>query len=348
MTAPKVRNKKPNNPPRFKDKLAIVGFASTTRDQAPFDDESYEIWTVNEAGNTAIDAFKWMKRFDRLFQIHPRWDFTRINNANDPNHWLWLQNISGKCQMCGGTALMGDGKNCPVCEGGIYTPSETRSWAKVIYMQEKWKDVPNSVKYPLDEMIALNPRGKYFDSSLSYMLMLASTMGYKEIFVVGFEMAAQSEYFYQRANFEFLYGCLTAKGQKITLPENTSLLKGKMYGYENMKTGYRQQLDMRLAILNNELATHNMELAKMEGQLTAWKDILSLGTPTPDLQSKFLEVQSKYGKLLGLVNVVKGASYETENLRKLYDSYFVAEDLEGKTNVREVTEEHVKKGYSAE
>jgi len=325
---------------RFKDKLALVGFASTTRLQAPFDDDEYEIWTVNEAGNIAIPAFSWVKRFDRLFQMHPRWDFSRKNNGNDPNHFSWLRNIEEVCAMCGGTAKFNNA-DCPACDKGLYRPLESRSWPKVIYMQEAHEDIPNSVKYPLEEMIALNPMGEYFDSSLAYMVMLASTMGYKEIFIVGFEMAAQSEYFYQRANFEYLIGLLSARGQKFRFPAETTLLKGPLYGYKNMKTGYRQQLDMRIAILNNELAQHSAELGKMEGELRVWKDFAN------DFPDKLSEAQTKYGKLLGLVNIVKGAVYETENLRKLYDTYFVADALDGRTTVREDTDKYVKTTYSA-
>ena len=332
--------------PRFRDKLALVGMASSTRHLAPFDDDSYEIWSVNEVGNTAFDAFKWVKRFDRLFQIHPRWDFTRSNNGNDPNHWLWLQDKSGTCNMCGGSAKVGE-RDCPSCKDGIYHPLESRQWPKVIYMQEAHDDVPNSVRYPLEEMVALNPRGEYFDSSLAYMVMLASTMGYKEIYIVGFEMAAQSEYFYQRANFEFLFGVLTSRGCNIRLPEETTLLKGELYGYKNMKTGYRQQLDMRIAVLTNELNTHNMELAKTEGELRVWKNLMSNSPLTPAGETGFAEVQSRYGKLLGLVNIVKGAKYETENLRKLYDTYFIPDGSKGETSVRKDTDEYIKTVYGS-
>jgi hypothetical protein len=331
---------------RLKNKLALVGFASTTRLQAPFDDPDYEIWTVNEAGNIAIDAFKWVKRFDRLFQIHPRWDFSRKNNGNDPNHFAWLRNVEDVCGMCSGTGKLVD-KDCPACDNGTYFPLESRKFPKVIYMQEEYADIPNSVKYPLEEMVSLNPSGKYFDSSLAYMVMLASTMGYQEIFIVGFEMAAQSEYFYQRANFEYLIGLLSARGQVFRFPKETSLLKGPLYGYENMKTGYRQQLDMRIAILNNELSTHNMELAKVEGELRVWKKFEETSPRTPIGEEQFQEVQKRYGKLLGLVNIVKGATYETENLRKLYDTYFVADALDGRTTVREDTDKYVKTTYGA-
>lgn len=325
--------------PKFKKKVALVGMASTTRNQAPFDDDSYEIWAVNEMGNNTHPAFSWVKRFDRLFQMHPRWDFSRKNNGNDPNHFHWLLNTPEVCQLCGGTGKIAD-KPCSACKNGMYYPLESRSQVKVIYMQEAHDDIENSVAYPLKEMVALNPMGKYFDSSLAYMTILASTMGYDEIFITGFEMAAQSEYFYQRANFEYLIGVLSTRGQKFRFPKETSLLKGQLYGYENMKTGYRQQLDMRIAILNNELATHNMELAKTEGELRVWKSFT--GTePLPE--NGYGECQTRYGKLLGLTNVVKGAIYETENLRKLYDTYFVPDSTV--TTVREDTEKYVQTTY---
>lgn len=46
-------------------KVAIVGAAQTSRDMAPYDDESWEIWTLNDMGPLA-------KRIDRLFELHSR------------------------------------------------------------------------------------------------------------------------------------------------------------------------------------------------------------------------------------------------------------------------------------
>ncbi len=334
-------------PVKQRNKVALVGFAPTTRHLAPFDDDTYDIWTVNEAGNITSSAFSWVKRFDVLFQIHPRWDFSRKNNTNDPNHFLWLKNVSGKCNACDGTGRIGTG-DCPFCVVGVYTPPVSREWVRAIYMQEAHPDIPQSVRYPLEEMVALNPMGKYFDSSLAYMTMLAATMGYEEIFIVGFEMAAQSEYFYQRANFEYLIGLLTERGQVFRFPPNTTLLKGPMYAYENMKTGYRQMLDMRIAILNNELQQHKFNLAKVEGELSTWKNIQTQSPLTPTGEAALQEVQTRYGKLLGLTNIVKGAIYETENLRKLYDSYFVSDILGEQRDIREVTDAHIKTVYGAE
>jgi hypothetical protein len=332
---------------KLRDKVALVGFAPTTRDLAPFDDDEYEIWTVNEAGNIVLPAFSWVKRFDRLFQMHPRWDFSRENNGNDPNHFHWLQNITAPCLMCKSTGMIGEQK-CPACSNGTYSPPISRTWPTFIYMQDQYKDIPNSVKYPLDAMVKMNPRGRYFDSSAAYMINLAAAMQYKEIYVIGFEMAAQTEYYYQRANFEYLVGLWTARGTNFKFPKNTTLLCGPLYGYENMKTGYRQNLDIRMAILTNELAQHNRDLAKLEGEMEVWAKLSAQGTLTPPIQALAMEAKAKYSKLLGLVNLVNGAKYEAENLRKLYDTYFMGNEADGRTTMREDQDNYVKTIYGAE
>jgi len=331
---------------RFKDKVCILGFANTTRDLAPYDDDSYEIWTVNEAG-----AFPWIKRFDRLFQMHPRWDFTRKNNGNDPNHWLWLQNKSGTCTLCEGAGVYGKDKTkCPACDNGQYVPPKSREFPKVIYMQQAHSDIPGSETYPLKEMIALNPAGKYFTSSLSFMLILAAAMGYKEIFLAGFEMGNQTEYFYQRANAEYLIGYLTNKKTNIVLPAKSSICKGKLYAYENMNTGYRQQLDMRIDVLKTQIERNIHDMSVAEGEVKLWKKFTEMTEPiTPESQLQMIaEAQSRYTKLNGLVNTVKGAQKETENLRDLYDRYFVAaENGNDEQGMREDTTKYVQTEYKA-
>jgi len=141
-----------NEYPRKTDKVAIVGFAEATRALAPFDDPSYEVWALNEEY-----TYPWLKRFDRWFQMHPRWDFARDNNLSHPNHLLWLMDKKDDCLFCKGagevkkqvkdkTEVMA----CPYCKEGIYTPAKTRKGVP-IYMQRYWEDIPNSIAYPLNE-----------------------------------------------------------------------------------------------------------------------------------------------------------------------------------------------------
>jgi hypothetical protein len=90
-------------------KLAIVGSGSKTRDNAPFDDLSFDIWVFNEAAQS-----EWCKRWSAVFQMHEPEIYTGHNTKN-AEHWNWLQQRHGK----------------------------------PIYMQEHDPRVPDSIEYPL-------------------------------------------------------------------------------------------------------------------------------------------------------------------------------------------------------
>jgi hypothetical protein len=96
-------------------KLAIVGSSERSRDTAPFDDESFDIWVFNEAANS-----QWCKRWSACFQMHEPEIYTG-HNTKDARHWEWLQESHGK----------------------------------PVYMQEVDSRVPDSVRYPLEEAKAL-------------------------------------------------------------------------------------------------------------------------------------------------------------------------------------------------
>ena len=96
-------------------KLAIVGSGPLTRDNAPWDDSSFDIWVFNEAANSP-----WCKRWDAVFQMHPA-ELYQAHNTKDPKHWDWLQQEHGK----------------------------------PIYMQAVDPLVPDSVPFPLENAIAL-------------------------------------------------------------------------------------------------------------------------------------------------------------------------------------------------
>lgn len=317
---------------RTKDKVAIVGFAENTRDFTPWEDPDYEIWSLNEGHNPLI--FPFIKRWDRWFQLHPRWDYSRDSNGNDPNHFYWLQNKQAVCNKCKGSKQLiklNAPKEapipCPDCNAtGVYTPPDNRAMAQVIYLQEAEDDIPGSVTYPLKEVSEfLYPhlKGyKYFTSSFAYMLGLAAYMGFKQIDCYGFEMGSQTEYHYQRANAEYLIGLLHGRGVDVRLPKNTTMLKGKLYGYENMKTGYRHMLEMRKIILFNQLSEAEHKQADYEGRLKG----LQMVEQTPENIKQTEVTYSEYLKVMSSVNMVKGAINETTNIIDMYDRYFVADN----------------------
>jgi len=130
-------------------KLAIVGSAEG-RENAPWNDTSFDIWVFNEAAQS-----DWVKRWDACFQMHVPEIYTGHNTKN-PLHWKWLQEYHGK----------------------------------PIYMQRADERVPDSVTFPLTEAQALIGGRQYFSGSPAYMLSLALLRGYKEIHIFGVVLSA--------------------------------------------------------------------------------------------------------------------------------------------------------------
>jgi len=67
------------------NKLAIVGSGTLTREYAPFDDLSFDIWVFNEA-----PMYPWCKRYDASFQLHKP-EIYAGENVKVANYWDWLQ-----------------------------------------------------------------------------------------------------------------------------------------------------------------------------------------------------------------------------------------------------------------
>ncbi|KKK70959.1 hypothetical protein LCGC14_2918750, partial [marine sediment metagenome] len=74
----------PDDPkhPLPRKKVAIVGFAETSRMEAPFNDPTYEVWGLNE-------LYLAIPRADRWFEIHAENNIK--NSFRDPRHWEWLK-----------------------------------------------------------------------------------------------------------------------------------------------------------------------------------------------------------------------------------------------------------------
>lgn len=199
----------------LKKKLAICGFAPT-RDQAPFADPTWEIWTLNDLR---------LPRCTRHFDIHTIENIEtdvvagRTSNAarktNIPEQAFDMMGISGLAK-----------RECPV------------------YMQNVVPEVPRSVRFPLEEMLAtFKARGltgaRYFTNSISYMLAYALYEGlvtgqqWDEIHIYGVDMAVGDEYIAQRPSCEYWIGIAEGMGVRMYIPDASDLCKTAfLYAYE--------------------------------------------------------------------------------------------------------------------
>lgn len=304
------------------DTLIIQGFAPTTRELIPWERGDFDFAALNEEYN-----YPWMKKSpDLWFQMHPRWDFTRSNNMNHFNHPNWLFNLEASCIRCQGTGKLLNQQTkqfipCPECEAGVYKP---QPWRKdlTIVMQKAWKDIPGSVAFPLKEATELFGLGyPYFTSSVAMMLAYAYLVGYERVELYGFEMGTQTEYHYQRANGEFIMGFLKARGMEIYLPAECGILKGDLYGYTNMKTGFRQNLEMRHVVLQGQEQKATADVNRLTGQIQL---LTEMAKTDPTLQAKLQEVALQFDKAKTLLSTIRGAMSETKNLTGMFDKYYLA------------------------
>lgn len=166
----------------------------------------------------------WCKRWDALIQIHAP---NIYKNSKEKDYWAWLQ----------------------------------RKHDKPIYMQAVDPQVPDSVKYPLDEIIE-KYNTRYFRATICYAIALALFQGYEEIHVYGVELNAHAEYKSQRDCFIFWNG--VAHG-RIKLHCCRGLFDKPLYGFEDYMT--EVELENYIRGLTDQVAEAQKKLYQLEGAL---------------------------------------------------------------------------------
>lgn len=144
-----------------------------------------------------------------------------------------------------------------------------------VYMCEKRDDVPNSVRYPIETMVARF--GDYFYSTISYMIALAISEGFEEIGLWGIDLAHDSEYEYQKPSAEYLLGVAIGAGITVRIPQQSALLKGTYrYGYEDMPSNTDLQW---LQVYTDRVSAKQQEMVgivnQLQGQLACAEEFKS-------------------------------------------------------------------------
>ena len=231
---------------KTKDKLIILGFAPDSRDMAPVDDESFDVWPLNELYMERPDL---AKRATAWFQVHG----TEPPTMRDPQPTKSLSLLS-----------------CPVV-----------MWAKhrdipdsMVYPK---KEILNHFDIYGEGMVpeATHERDRaYFNNTISWMIALGVYCKYKEIWVYGVNMAQDSqlnsEFSHQRPSCEFFLGWARGAGIKLTLPMVSDLLMTwTLYGYDdstkhNMKLAVRQkELEGRINMVEQQRIQHANEVQNL-------------------------------------------------------------------------------------
>jgi len=233
---------------------AIVGFAVQSRSYAPWNNPKIDLWGLNEElawaewlGNKDPNQRWWKAKEENIagwIQLHNYATISRSENHNDPNHFKWLKT----------------------------------KHPFPIFMQEKFKEVPSSIKFPIEDIQKefRTPDGKiYFTSSISYILCFLYLLGYKRIEIYGFEMASNTEYAFQRPNASWIAGRLRARGIDIYTPPMSNFLSGKVYAFEDNWVGWHQDMEMNRIKVVSEQGKLNAEIDRRRGVYAAVMDTVN-------------------------------------------------------------------------
>ncbi len=181
----------------LKDTIVIMGNADS-KDKYDWTRTDADVFVFNEAANTAFKG----KPVSGVFQLHEPVIWKNPNNRNDPTHYQWLKN----------TKL-------------------------TVFMQDKYEDVPSSVKFPRDEVMEVLKNAKTESGQIrevsctpAWAVAYAIHAGYKRIECYGVELSSNTEYAYQQGNFKFWLGIAIGRGVEVFLA--TSMFDNPQYGYE--------------------------------------------------------------------------------------------------------------------
>lgn len=194
------------------------------------------------------DLFEAIPRCDRLFQIHSRQSIDTYTTRGERATYI----------------------------------ERLRELPVPIYMIEKQKDIPNSVAYPLSEIIA--EFGNYFTNSISFMIALAIHEGFEEIHIYGVDMAVGAEYIAQRPSCEHIIGWAQGKGIRVFIPHQSDLLKSRfLYGFqEDEENAFNRKCDASVKMMgerlqgaqNQEIAVHDAAM-KYEGGIQVLAGVIA-------------------------------------------------------------------------
>jgi len=178
-------------------KLAMVGFAGSY-DEAPYGDDTFEIWTMNS-------MYNFIPRYDVLFDIHDIGEIQkRVQKPDEPNHYETLKKLTKPIYMQRQFDEIPASVEFPLTE-----------------LVNKYKIQPMGDKF-------------FATCTVSHMLALAYDMGYEEVHLYGIDEAVDGEYVDEMPSVLYWLGMLAGKGVKLFISPHSPLMKGYwVYGYED-------------------------------------------------------------------------------------------------------------------
>ena len=184
-----------------------------------------------------------------------------------------------------------------------------------IYMVDAHDEIPQSLAYPIQDVIGMTGGRDYFTSSIAFMIALAIREQFQELALYGIDLADDSEYFDQRPCAEYWLGVAAGHGMKVSIHHRSALLKQYFrYGYETQTadTLSMQEIKKRLHLIHEAQKKKQIEQAHLAGAEEEAKFWVNLG------------LFRKRGGELGLDEALGMGSVESH---RAYDNTFLKEAM---------------------
>lgn len=155
-----------------------------------------------------------------------------------------------------------------------YVESMIRCEGPVFMMDPLPPEIPNAVRYPVEEMV--DKYGPFFmTSSLSWMFAMALEQpGIEEIGLWGVDMSAQEEYGLQRPGCQYFITLAMQRGIRVNIPPESDLLQAPLfYGVTESTpmmiklTARKHELSTRKVNAEQRAAQANQEVHFLAGAL---------------------------------------------------------------------------------
>jgi hypothetical protein len=245
----------------MKDILVIMGSHPKTRGEFDWTRTDCDIVVFNEACR-----MDWVKRADYVTQMHLPVIWRNPANRNNGKQYNWHYNW----------LKSGD------------TP--------IILMQEKYDDVPNAMRFPIEEVLKLGR--KYLTSSAAYSIAFGIVQGYQKIEIYGVGMDTNTEYQHQRPGVAYWVG--VADGMGVELDFHGDLLTCPLYGYEgDVKFPYsffENRIKEIAPVAKEALEAYNAVSKETNAKII---ELLNTGINNKELIT-LLQKQGELGAIFGL------------------------------------------------
>lgn len=231
-------------------KIALCGFASSSRHRIPVNDPEWVIVGLNQ-------LYRHIPRADVWFDIHMNW---REDNVEGTDHPRWLAQCGIPVVMVHRETEVPTGVKNPkvTLDAHFDSPYATSTVAHMLrlFIYEIDMDVARRLK----ETPSDGPATARGLATAHDVYLLARSM-YQEysIGIFGIDLIVGTEYEFQRQCAEFWIGEAEGRGINLAIPPESALLKQLWcYGYQKEPAGWPFQLselDQRKADLNKQKDT---------------------------------------------------------------------------------------------